>query len=241
MAKREVAKSNPNIAAEFERLFGPPPVHKFEDEEIYNAILCGLAQDFGPLDTIEQILLRDLADHAYEIQWLRQLRHQVIREVHKQDLARRGERLIGEAHARLDRIKAASASKTPNADIPAADKAVSDAEAAETEKINAELREKLKKLMEAEDGEIDEAALFRNWIAFYDAVEGRLTVVERKFRLTLQELDGHRQGLGQHLRKVAERIIDVEPSEDPATAGEDQLRLAHSPMTADEVKARRTR
>ncbi len=238
MATHEVAKTNPNIAVEFERLFGPPPVHKFEDEEIYNAILSGLAQDVGPLDTIEQILLRDLADHAYEIQWLRRLRHQVIREAHKQELARRGEKLVAEAHVRINRIKAASASNAPNADRPTADKSVSEAEAAEIEKINAEFREKLETLMEAEHGEIDEAALFRNWIAYYDAIEGRLTVVERKFRLALQELDQHRQGLGQHLHKVAERIIDVEPSEDPATAGEDQLSLARSPMTADGVKVR---
>jgi hypothetical protein len=198
MAKREVAKSNPNIAAKFERLFGPPPVHKVEDEEIYNAILCGLAQDVGPLDTIEQILLRDLADHAYEIQWLRRLRNQVIREAHKQDLARRAEKLVGEAQVRIGQIRAANASKTPKADLPGTgtDKAVSDAEvAAETEKITAEAREKLEKLTEAENGAIDEAALFRNWIAFYDMVESRLTVVERKFHLALEALDEHRQGL----------------------------------------------
>ena len=58
MSKPPVA--NPNIAAEFERLFGPPPVHKVEDEDSYDAILCGLAHDIGPLDTIECVLLRDL-------------------------------------------------------------------------------------------------------------------------------------------------------------------------------------
>jgi hypothetical protein len=238
MAKNEIAKSNANIAAKFERLFGPPPVHKFEDEEIYNAILCGLVRDIGPLDAIEDILLRDLTGHAYEIQWLRRLRHQLIREVHKQELARRAERLVGEAQVRIGQIRAANASKTPKADLPGTDKAVSDAEvAAETEKITAEAREKLEKLTEAENGEIDEAALFRNWIALYDAVESRLTVVERKFHLALEALDEHRQGLGQRLREFAERTIDAEPSEDPATTREGQLSLARSPMTADEAKA----
>jgi hypothetical protein len=60
MSKPPVANSKPNIAAEFERLFGPPPVHKVEDEDSYDAILCGLAHDIGPLDTIECILRRDL-------------------------------------------------------------------------------------------------------------------------------------------------------------------------------------
>jgi hypothetical protein len=57
MSKPRVANSKPNIAAEFERLFGPPPVHKVDS---YDAILCGLAHDIGPLDTIECILLHDL-------------------------------------------------------------------------------------------------------------------------------------------------------------------------------------
>jgi hypothetical protein len=71
MSKKSVTKFNANIAAEFKTVFGPPLVHKTADENIYNAILYRLAKDIGPRDFIEQIFLRDLADHVYEIQWLR--------------------------------------------------------------------------------------------------------------------------------------------------------------------------
>jgi len=234
-----VPTSNANIAAEFRKLFGAPPLHKPEDEPIYDAILCGLAKDFGFLDTIGRILLRDLADYAYAIHWLRRLLNKLIREVHKQDLARRGEKLVAEAQRRIDYVKVESASTARNSKLSDADKANAEAALkAQIEQIQKETRQKLAELQKAEDSEIDEAALFRNWIPLYAAVQDQLALVEGKFRATVKLLDEHQQGLGQRLRKVAETIIDVEP-ENSSSAGEAQLSFAGASMPAKDVKVPR--
>ena len=68
MSKRAVAKSTANIPGEFKDLFGPPALHKAEDEKIYNAILCDYVKDFGPLDTISRVLILDLAHYTYDSQ-----------------------------------------------------------------------------------------------------------------------------------------------------------------------------
>jgi hypothetical protein len=240
-----VTKLNRNIPAKYKTPFGSPPLHDIEDQKIYDAILCGLAQDIRPQDCIERILLRDLADHVYEIQWLRRLKHRVIRQAHREEMVRRAKAVIAAADVRKitlrNQSEAASAPTKPKVDVPDANKPALDAEMAlkaEIEKIDAETRQKLAKLQEAEDGPIDEAALLRNWIAPHDLVDSRLTVTESKFRATLEQFDEHRSGLGQHLRQRAEKIIDIEPAEDLTPAREDELDLAGSSMMADGVAGR---
>jgi hypothetical protein len=207
-----LAKPTPNIPVEFCELFGPPPLHKAEDEKIYNALLCSLAKDFGPLDTIGRILLRDLADYTYTIHWLRRLLSKLVREVHKQDLARRAEKLVADTQQRIEYAKVYRNLTDQKPNISAADKATAEAALkAQTEKIQTEAQQKLAELQRAEDGEVDEAALFRNWIPLYIAVQDQLSLVEGKFHTTVDLLDEHQQGLGHRLRKVAETIIDIEP------------------------------
>ena len=214
-----VSRSNTNIPAEFQELFGPPPLYHPEDEKIYDTILCGIATDFGPLDTIGRIFLRDLADYAYEIQWLRRLPNKLMREVHKQRLARSAEKHVAEAKNRVAFVDVEKSVIAKDPKLSEAEKAAGLAGAeSKIKQIRTETRQKLEELMRAEDGDIDEAALFRDWIPFYDAIQTQLTMVERKFRSTVQLLDEHQQGLGQRLRKVLEKIIDVKP-ENSSSAG----------------------
>jgi hypothetical protein len=66
---------------------------------------------------------------------------------------------------------------------------------AEVDQIQKELSQKLEVLKkEAEEGELDEAALFRNWIPYYAAVQNQLGPLEVKFRATVRLLDDHQQG-----------------------------------------------
>jgi chemotaxis regulatin CheY-phosphate phosphatase CheZ len=236
MSKTVVAKSNANIAAEFTKLFGPPPLHKPEDEQIYDAILCGLTKDIGPLDTNEQILVRDLTDFVYEIQRLRRLSNELIREVHKQDLARQGQKLLADAQLRIDYIKADRESAARNPNLSAPEKASAEsAFGPKIEQIQKEARQKLEELKKAEDGEIDEAALFRNWLPFYVAIQDQLTRLEGKFRNTLKFFEEYRQGLGQQLRKIVETILDLQP-EEQAPARERELGFADDSNSATSAK-----
>src|SRR5438105_1543259 len=86
MAKKQVINATPNVATEFTKLFGPPPLFKTEDSAIYNAILEGLAQDEKPRSFIARILLRDVADLVYQRIWLRGLGTRLIRQAHKEKL-----------------------------------------------------------------------------------------------------------------------------------------------------------
>jgi hypothetical protein len=71
MTKKEVTSATPKVAAEFNKLFGPPPLLQPEDKAIYDAIVGGLAQDEKPRCFIARILIRDVADLVYQRLWLR--------------------------------------------------------------------------------------------------------------------------------------------------------------------------
>jgi hypothetical protein len=225
MSTDVVVKPNRNIPAEYKRLFGPPPLYKVEDETYYNATLCGFDQDVNPRDHVEKILVRDLADQAYEIQWWRRLRNRVMRQVHKEEFRRRAGDVVHAADIRKRSLRGSDdfASFFGTKQVPDPNQRTPEAEAtlnAEIQKIDAETEATLAELRQAEHGPIDEAALFRNWIPLHDLIEKRLTVAEEKFAMALTQLEQHRDGLGQLLRRVAETIIDIEPAVDPARARE---------------------
>ena len=48
MSKKQVITATPKVAAEFIKLFGPPPLFRTEDNAIFNAILEGLAEEEKP-------------------------------------------------------------------------------------------------------------------------------------------------------------------------------------------------
>src|SRR5262245_56455726 len=131
MAKKQVTNATPNIAAEFTKLFGPPPLLKTEDSAIYSAILQGLAQDEKPRRLIARILIRDVADLVYQRLWLGGLGTRVIRQAHKEQVLRSAD--MAELSARVSKETlqeklARLSSGKPKADVPNADKSESEAE-----------------------------------------------------------------------------------------------------------------
>lgn len=221
MSTDVVKKPNRNIPAEYKALFGPPPLYKTEDEKNYNTILCGLEQDVRPQDHFERTFVRDLTDLAYEIQWWRRLRNRLIRQVHKEDLQRQAAEVVLRAKSRKDSLRGGGGfgSFYKSKDVPDPNERDSEAETtvnAEMKKIDADTESALAELKQAEHGPIDEAALFRHWIALDDLVQRRLTVAKEQFSMTCMLLEQHREGLGQLLRRFDETIIDIEAAEDPA-------------------------
>jgi len=63
--------------------------------------------------------------------------------------------------------------------------------------------------------------LFRNWIPYYIAVQ--IGPLEVKFRATVRLLDDHQQGLGQRLRNIAEKTIDIELETSPSAGEADSV------------------
>jgi hypothetical protein len=231
MAKKQVINATPNIATEFTKLFGPPPLFKTEDSAIYNAILEGLAQDEKPRSFIARILLRDVADLVYQRLWLSGLGTRLIRQAHKDklrlsaDIAEMTENMrkkpLQEKLASLSSVKS-------KADVPAADKSESEEEKAlkaEIDKIDTETKETVTELIKAAKGPVDEAALFPMWIEKYERIQSLLAAVDKKLSDTLKLLDEYRHGLGHRVRQVADEIVDVEFEEDPLAAREQQVAL----------------
>jgi hypothetical protein len=75
-----------SIVAEINNLCGPPPVLSSENLEAYQRLLFGLFETIQPRDTLEQLLVRGLADSFWEI--LRYTRHKTlsIERKHRQTL-----------------------------------------------------------------------------------------------------------------------------------------------------------
>src|SRR5262245_29771690 len=51
----------------FAELFGPPPVLSTEDANAYERLLQGMMHCYAPVDFMQQWLVRQLADNAWEI------------------------------------------------------------------------------------------------------------------------------------------------------------------------------
>ena len=80
MTKKKVISPTPNVAAEFAKLFGPPPLFKSDHTAIYEAILEGLAEEEKSRSFIARILIRDVADLVYQRLWLRSLGPRLTRQ-----------------------------------------------------------------------------------------------------------------------------------------------------------------
>jgi hypothetical protein len=80
------------ILAEIDKLCGPPPVLSSESVEAYQKLQFGLFAAIQPRDTLEQLLVRHLADSTWEI--LRYTRHMtlLIERKHLQALEVRAQR-----------------------------------------------------------------------------------------------------------------------------------------------------
>jgi hypothetical protein len=237
MAKKEVINVTPRAAAEFKKLFGPPPLLNPEDSKIYDAILNGLAEDEKPRSFIARILLRDVADLVYQRLWLAGLATRLISQAHKQRIRGWADHYTNDAYSRKLRLRAGSSKLELKPGIPA-DGAGSEAEKAleaEIDKIDVETAEKLTNLVKAAKGPVDGANVFLDWISHYERVQSLLAAVDKRFRDTLNLLDDYRQGLGQRVRQVADEIVDVEFEECPLPAREQQVAVPPSSITTAEA------
>jgi hypothetical protein len=185
MSTDVVKKPNRNIPAEYKALFGPPPLYKTEDEKNYNAILCGLEQDVRPQDHFRTDLRSRPHRPCLRNSMARRLRNRLIRQVHKEDLQRRAAEVVLRANSRKDSLRGGGGFESfyKSKDVPDPNERDSEAETtvnAEMKKIDADTESALAELRQAEHGPIDEAALFRHWIALDDLVQRRLTVAKEQ-------------------------------------------------------------
>src|SRR5437899_4268774 len=78
-----------SIPADIQEMLGPPPLLSTEDEKLYFAFVAKLAQPIPSPDIITWMLIKDLADHRFEIARYRRLKSRSIERAAEQERARR--------------------------------------------------------------------------------------------------------------------------------------------------------
>ncbi len=217
MAKKEVI--TPKVAAEFNKLFGPPPLLQPEDKAIYDAIVGGLAQDEKPRCFIARILIRDVADLVYQRLWLRRTGTRLIWAAQHQRIRVLVDNIKSDARHRQKILREKSSELQSRPEISdGGDSEAEKALEAEIEQIEAEIDQieaeeaaKLNRLTKALKGPAEEGVLFTDWIGHYERLQSLLQVVDKNFTDALKRLDEYRDGLGQRVRQVADEIIDESP------------------------------
>jgi hypothetical protein len=230
MTEKGLAKSVSNIGPEVARkLLGPPPVLKAEDAKTHEQIFSLFGEAVKPQDTIEWMFVRDLTDHRLEIHHLRGLKTGLIKQAHVKKLQQEAHDIFlvyssrtRSFHSQIDvdleyeikelRCDAAKV-KEETERLKARAKEKIDVE---TKKNNAEAAAKVKEVERRLD-QVDEAAVFGDWIGCYEQVDRRLDAAERRFEVVLRQLDDHRHGLGQRLREASDTIIEGEFEVDSAS------------------------
>src|SRR4029077_20868251 len=92
--------------ATFKKLLGPPPVLSSENRKAFDTIMARFMECIEPRDFIEQMLVKDLAYHTWEI--IRYSRHKTLvveREYHRQ------QEIEAKREQRLREIRAAAAER----------------------------------------------------------------------------------------------------------------------------------
>jgi hypothetical protein len=243
MSKHPIIKFDPTVPAKFADWFGPPALLTAEDRQIHDRLLCGFFHDVKPRDLFECMFIHDLAYNVCQRLALRRRRDKVIRHASNQRFERLEREILSDAERRKEEPRSADAldkSLEPWRRQPQTQLAIEqEKRAARLAEIDAETDKRLAELKKAKEGPIDEAASFDQWIDAIERIDEERAVVEQNIRITLKGLDEHRTGLGQHLRQVADEIVDGEFAEveTPAReeAGTEVKNASTGPITVSSV------
>jgi hypothetical protein len=202
-----------------------------EDAKAYDAMLARILESLKASDFIEQMLGKDLTDATWEMK--RYSRHKALVV----------ERQIDEEQEMEEEAEEAEQPDEPAPESEPADKsAVEDEqiEQAEDVKPAGAPTTQFERMLELEDavesaacadifaGPVDEleyAAALEASIQYYERLDRLYGVAMARREDVLKQLDFYRQGLGHHLRRVSDDIIEGEFSETqveaPSIAGPD--------------------
>jgi hypothetical protein len=214
------------LPAELHLLLDPPPVTNRDDADSHELIFMGLAHVVKPRDFIEWLIVRDMADHRYEITWGRRLMAGFVRRVRKNYKVMQVVELFEPYEDELKKLN-----DTVRADLekqigqlkgePAKVKADTERLQAEAKarclEYDKEVRLKAQKewgpVQRAIDQELTDVDFFQDWIGPYEQLSNLVQRAEQKFDNDLRRLDEYRHGLGESLRKSLREIIDAELEE----------------------------
>jgi hypothetical protein len=215
-----------DLPTELHILLDDPPVTNRDDAALHELTFMGLAHAVKPRDFIEWLILRDMADHRYEIAWGRRLMAGFVRHARKNYKVKEIVELWNPYEEKLKKLN-----DTIRADLAKQigqlkgepEKVKTDTERLQAEakarclESDKEVRLKAQKewapVQRAIDEELTDADFFKDWIGPYEHLLNLVQRAEQKFDNDLRRLDEYRHGLGESLRKSAREIIDAELEE----------------------------
>jgi hypothetical protein len=213
-----VTPLNP-IPADVMEMLGGPPLLSTEDEKLYFAIVATIAQSIRSPDIVTWMLIKDLADHRFEIARYRRLKTRLIQRAADQESARlRG--VAPEAgrygqRESQERVYAAIrvASRGTNGNDPKFSELV-DQEMCDTRERDAARELQNRGSIEAPKvqplSDDDVVGVFGNWIDGHERIDVLLRGAEHRFAQALREIERHIYGFGRLLREDWDKVVDGE-------------------------------
>jgi hypothetical protein len=206
------------IPADVLEMLGPPPLLPAEDEKLHFTIVATIARPIRSPDIVTWMLIKDLADHRFEIARYRRLKTRLIQSAAGQERARcqgelpeaeRPERPESEARTHASLVVALRGVHGNDPRFAA----LVDQEVREERERNAAL-EPTQDRIEAPEArplkDDDFAGVFGNWIDDVERIDLLLRASEQRFTQALREIERHIFGFGRLLRDDRDRLIDGE-------------------------------
>ena len=232
MTKNLKTTSPAKTLAKLKKLFGPPPVLSSEDRKAYDTIMARFMECLEPRDFIEQMFVKDLTNSTWDVR--RYSRHMslVIEREHQrhQDMEekrRQKERKLKSAIAeQLDAAKEASRAKETEHVGETGRAEQADHAGAPTTQFERKLELEwvidssipdVDEIVLAPAEECDHAKALQSGIDYFEQLDHLRSVAIARRNDVLRQIDFYRQGLGQHLRRVSDEIIDAVFSETRST------------------------
>jgi hypothetical protein len=201
MSQELQSKSNEPDLAEFKKIFGPPPLLTTESIEAYDAILTRFLECIRPEDFVVQMLIKDLANHEWEV--LRCMRHKTWAIERKSGLwlgyQERRQKLEAQRKAEL-------VQHTERLDKPATDPE----RIGELESFDYATIKDVDEIFVRTDEELAHARGFELGIEYYERLDKLLHAAIIRRNDCLDQITHYREHLGHRLRQVSDAIIDAE-------------------------------
>src|SRR5262245_32577052 len=206
--------------AELKRLFTPPFLSS-ENLKAYYTIMTRFLKCFKPRDFVEQMLVKDLTDATWEIDRYSRHKTMVIEREHERHLEIEAQRRQKEQKRKAD---IAEAIKAKAAERAGETKKAEPGEQAGTPTSQFERWLELEHVTDGSVSDVDEilfgaadeldhAKALQSGIDYFEQLDRLMSVQVARRNDVIEQIEFYRRGLGQHLRQIADEIIDAEFSE----------------------------
>ena len=211
-----------NDLAELKRLF-TPPVLSSEDHKAYYTIMTRFLESLKPRDFVELIFVKDLTDSTWEMMRYSSHKTLVIEREHRRHVEIQAKRRQEErkkkaaiAEGVAGKAKAAEQAGETKEGEPGQQASAPTSQYERWLELEGVIDGGISDVDEIVDGPADELAhaeALEAGIEYFEQLDRLMRVQVARRNDVIEQIEFYRRGLGQHLRRVSDEIIDAEFSE----------------------------